>query len=96
MRKKRFNETQILAIIKEGESGIPVPDICRKHGVANSTYYKWRNKYAGMKTSELKRLRQLEEENRRLKHMYAELSIDHTILKDVVEKKFYRPLTEEN
>ena len=96
MRKKQFNETQILAILKEGSSGIPAPDLCRKYGIGNSTYYKWKSQYAGMNGVELKRLKHLEEENKRLKHMYAELSIDHKILKDVVEKKVYQPLAEEN
>lgn len=96
MKKKRFSESQILTILKEGESGMPVLDLCRKHGVGNSTYYKWKSRYGGMSSAELKRLKELEAENRRLKHMYAELSIDHKILKDVVEKKYYEPLTEED
>lgn len=96
MKKKRFSESQILTILKEGESGMPVLDLCRKHGVGNSTYYKWKSRYGGMSGAELKRLKELEAENRRLKHMYAELSIDHKILKDVVEKKYYEPLTEED
>jgi putative transposase len=87
MKKTRFTESQILAVIKEVETGKTVSEVCRKHGVSDATYYLWRKKYDGMSESELKRLRQLEEENRRLKHMYAELSIDHHILKDIVEKK---------
>jgi putative transposase len=87
MKKTRFTESQILALLKEVASGKTVSEVCRKHGVSDATYYLWRKKYDGMSDSELKRLRQLEEENRRLKHMYAELSIDHHILKDIVEKK---------
>jgi putative transposase len=87
MKRTRFTENQILLILKELESGISVIDLSRKHGVSNATLYNWRSKYAGMTESELKRLRQLEEENKRLKRMYADLSIDHAILKDVVAKK---------
>lgn len=87
MKKKRFTEAQIIGILKELETGIPVVNLCRKHGVSSAAIYRWRTKFNGMTESDLKRLRQLEEENRRLKHMYAELSIDHRILKDVVEKK---------
>ena len=87
MKKTRFTESQILALLKEVASGKTVSEVCRKPGVSDATYYLWRKKYDGMSDSELKRLRQLEEENRRLKHMYAELSIDHHILKDIVEKK---------
>jgi putative transposase len=87
MKKTRFSESQIISLLKELEAGIPVKELSRKHGVSDATIYTWRNKYGGMNNSELKRLRELEEENRRLKHMYAELSIDHHILKDIVEKK---------
>ena len=75
-------------MLGEAEAGMLVNDICRKYGVANSTYYKLKSKYAGMSLSELKRLKELEKENQRLKKMYAELSLDHSVLKDVVEKKF--------
>jgi putative transposase len=95
MKKKRFSEAQIVAILKEGEAGIPVPDLSRKHGFAQSTYYQWKTKYAGMCASELKRLRNIEEENRRLKRMYADLSLDHELLKDVLEKKLGVDLSEE-
>ena len=87
MKKGRFSESQILGILRELESGIPIGDLTRKHGVGASTVYKWRSKYGGMNEAEVKRLKQLEEENRRLKHMYAELSIDYRVLKDIVEKK---------
>lgn len=87
MKKSRFTENKILQVLKELEGGIPVTELSRKHGISSATIYSWRTKYSGMTESELRRLRQLEEENRRLKHMYAELSIDHEILKDVIAKK---------
>lgn len=95
MRKKRFTEPQIVNILKEGEAGISVQDLSRKYGFAQSTYYQWKSKYDGMSVSELKKLRQLEDENRRLKHMYAELSLDHELLKEVLEKKLDVELSEE-
>ena len=87
MKKARFTENQIVTVLKEAETGLSVSEICRKYGISDATFYTWRKKFGGMSESDLKRLRQLEEENRRLKHMYAELSIDHRILKDVIEKK---------
>jgi len=87
MKKSRYSESQIIKILKEGESGMPVTDICLEHGISQSAYYKWKSKYWGMDIHELKHLRELETENRRLKQMYAELSLDHTILKDIVAKK---------
>ncbi len=75
MRKSKFSETQIVAFLKQAESGVPVPDICREHGIGLSTFYKWRSKYGGMEASDVRRLKELEEENRKLKQMYADLSL---------------------
>lgn len=96
MKKKRFSESQIVEILKAGEAGVPIPELSRKHGFGHSTYYAWKAKYSGMSVSELRRLKQLEEENRRLKAMYADLSLDHKILKEILEKKFDVPMSDEN
>lgn len=88
MKRSRFNEGQIIKIIKETEiTDKTVADVCREYGIAQSTYYKWKSKYGGLDESQLRRLKELEEENRRLKRMYADLSLDHMILKDIIEKK---------
>jgi putative transposase len=87
MKTSRFSEHQIIGMLKQAEAGLKVADICREQGVSQATFYKWKAKYGGMESSDVKRLRALEEENRRLKRMYAELSLDHQILKEVVEKK---------
>ncbi len=87
MKGNKFTEAQIIKILKEEESGKTVNDICREQGIHQSTYYNWKKKYGGMQLQEVQRLKQLEEENLRLKQMYAELSLDYKILKDVVEKK---------
>ena len=87
MKQSRFTESQIVGILKESESGIPLEELFRKHGISKGTFYKWRAKYSGMDASALKRLKELEDENRRLKQMYADLSLDHRVLKDIVEKK---------
>ena len=90
MKRSRFSENQIIKILKEAEAGVPVTDLCRTYGFSKSSFYKWKAKYGGMEASDLRRLRELEEENRRLKQMYAELSLEHKVLKDVVEKKLLR------
>jgi putative transposase len=87
MRKSKFSETQIITILKAVEAGKTVRDVCREHEISDATYYKWKTKYGGMEAADIRRLRELEEENRRLKHMYAELSLEHRILKEVIEKK---------
>lgn len=88
MKKARFTEAQIFAVLKEGETGtLTVPDLCRKHGVGQSTYYKWKSQYGGMEQSDLARLKALEEENKKLKKMFADVSLQNMALKDVIEKK---------
>jgi len=87
MKKTRFSETQIVNILKEAEAGIAVEELSRKNRFSKSAFYKWKAKYSGMDASALKRLKELEEENRRLKQMYAELSLEHQALKDIVQKK---------
>ena len=88
MRKSRFNQEQIIAILKELESGTSADDVCRRHGLSRQTLYRWKAKYGGMDVSEARRLRQLEDENRRLKQMVAELSLDIQSLKAVLQKKW--------
>lgn len=83
---KRMAESQIVAILKEAESGISIKDICRKHNIGNSTFYKWREKYGGMEASDVKRLKELEEENRRLKQMYADLSLKSHLQEEIIKK----------
>jgi putative transposase len=87
MRKSKYSEHQIVGALKRAEAGVPVKDLCRELGISTATFYQWRSKYGGMEASDLKRLKELEEENRRLKQMYADLSLDHEILKDIVERK---------
>lgn len=88
MKKQKFTETQILKSLKEYESGKNVLDICRDLGIHKATFYVWNKKYSGMSGDDIKRLKELEEENRRLKKMYAELAMDNSVLKDVLSKKF--------
>lgn len=88
MRKSRFTESQMLAILKEGESGLPVAKVCRKHGISNATYYQWKSKYGGMSLPELKRVKELEAENARLKRLYADLALENAAIKDVLSRKW--------
>jgi len=88
VRKSRFTESQIVAILKEGESGIAVAEVCRKHGISQPTYYQWKSKYAGVSVSELKRMRELEIENDKLKRLFAEQALEIAALKGVLGKKF--------
>lgn len=87
MRKSRFTEAQVMAILGEGEAGVPVAQVCRTHGVSSATYYQWKSKYAGMSVSELKRVKELEAENAKLKRMYAELALENVAIKDVLSRK---------
>ena len=88
MRKSKFSESQVAAVLKEVEGGVAVGDVCRQHGISPATFYQWRSKYGGMSVSDMQRLRELEGENSRLKRMYADLSLDHELLKEVLKKKF--------
>jgi putative transposase len=88
MKKKRFTEAQIFSILKEFDAGKNIMDLSREHGVSKATIYNWKSKYGGMEMSELKRVKELEEENRKLKQMYADLALDNKMLKDVLGKKF--------
>ena len=88
MKKSRFTEEQVLAILKEQDGGTKVADICRKHGITDATFHNWKNKYNGMSSQELSRLRSLEQENSRLKRAVADLTLDNQILKDVNSKKW--------
>lgn len=87
MKKSRHSENEIVRAVKQLDSGISADVICRDYGISRGTLYNWRSKYSGMESSHIKRLKELEEENRRLKQMYADLALDNKILKDVIEKK---------
>jgi putative transposase len=88
MKKSRYTDSQILSILKQNESGSTVPDLCREHSMSTATFYKWRSKYGGMDASLMKRMKELEDENRRLKKMYAEEKLKAEIVKEALEKKW--------
>ncbi|WP_176700817.1 transposase [Gilliamella sp. Fer4-1] len=83
---KKMTEYQIVAILKEAEAGVPVKELCRKYGMGNSTFYKWREKYSGMEISDIKRLKELEAENRKLEQMFAELSLKSQLQEEIIKK----------
>ncbi|AQQ09213.1 Transposase [Sedimentisphaera cyanobacteriorum] len=88
MRRSRFSESQILSILKESEAGLEVSDLTSKYGISRATFYNWKSKYSGIGGSEIRRLRELERENGKLKKMYADLSLENNVLKDLIEKNF--------
>jgi putative transposase len=87
MKRSRFSEEQIIAILKEQEAGVPTADVCRRHGVSSATFYKWKAKFGGLEVSEAKRLRQLDDENAKLKKLLAEAMLDNAMLKEITAKK---------
>jgi len=88
MKKSRYSDSQIMAILKQAEAGTPVPELCREHGMSSATFYKWRAKYGGMDASMMARLKELEDENRRLKKMYAEERLKAEIVQEALQKKW--------
>ena len=88
MKKSQFTEEQILGVLKQVEGGRTIADVCREHGISDATYHRWKGKYGGLEVSQLRRLKQLEEENRKLKQLVGELALDNAALKDVVAKKW--------
>lgn len=88
MKKSRYSDSQIINILKEAEAGTPVPELCREHGMSSATFYKWRSKYGGMDASMMARLKELEDENRRLKKMYAEERLKSEVLREAMAKKW--------
>jgi len=91
MKRARFSEEQIIEVLKEAEAGAKVSELCRRHGISDATFYTWRNKYGGLEISEMRRLRQLADENRRLKSIVADQALDIRALKDVLAKNGYGP-----
>ncbi len=88
MKKSRFTDSQIIAVLKQAETGTPVPELCREHGISSATFYKWRSKFGGMEVSMVARMKELEDENRRLKKMYADAQLSADLLKEALAKKW--------
>ena len=88
MNKSRFTDSQILAVLKQAEAGSPVPELCREHGISSATFYKWRSKFGGMDASLMARMKELEDENRRLKKLYVEAQLSTDLLKEALAKKW--------
>lgn len=88
MKRSKYTDSQIMAILKQADSGVPIPELCREHGMSSATFYKWRSKYGGMDASMMSRLKELEDENRRLKKMYAEERLKSELRKEALEKKW--------
>lgn len=87
MKKSRFTETQIVSILKEADAGRPIKEVCRQHGISDATYYKWKSKYGGMEASDLKRVKELEAENTKLKRLFADMALENAAMKDLIAKK---------
>ncbi len=87
MKTTRFTESQIIAVLKQGDAGIPIMDICRQAGISQATYYQWKSKYGGMEASDLKRVKELEAENAKLKRMFADMALENVAMKDLIAKK---------
>ena len=87
MKNSRFTETQIVSILKEADAGRPVKEVCRQHGISDATYYTWKSKYGGMEASDLKRVKELEAENAKLKRLFADLALENAAMKDLIAKK---------
>lgn len=87
MRKSKYTESQIVLMLREADSGVSVKEVCRKYGISDATYYKWKSKYGGLEVSDVRRMRELEAENSKLKRMYADLSLECVALKDLITKK---------
>ena len=87
MKNSRFTETQIVSVLKQADAGVPIKDLCRQAGISTPTYYQWKSKYGGLEASDLKRVKELEAENSKLKRMYAELALDAAAMKDLIAKK---------
>ena len=87
MKTTRFTESQMIAVVKQGDAGIPIKDICRQAGISQATYYQWKSKYGGMEASDLRRVKELEAENAKLKRMFADLALENVAMKDLIAKK---------